>query len=63
MREIIRTLDTLVRTTSYLSRKLEEIARIAGCDYPTNDEEHDALLDCAAIARHAIEYVRKSGVS
>ncbi len=59
MREIISTLDNLVRTTRYLSLQLEEIARIAGHDHPTNDEEHDALHDCAEIARHAIEYARQ----
>ena len=63
MRIIITTVDELSRINRYLVTELEEIARIAGHFYASNDDEHDALLDCAAIAHHALDHCRKRGPS
>ena len=61
MKVIIRSHDRLVTANRYLIGELQEIARIAAYDYASNDAEHDALTDCAAIARHAIVRVRDGG--
>lgn len=63
MKELIRSHDRLARINRALLAALAEIARIAGHDYPSNDEEHDALTDCAAIAAHAITLARTGGPS
>lgn len=59
MNDLIRTLDRLVRTNRALIRQMGEIARIANHDYTSNDAEHDALTDCADMARHAIACARE----